>query len=176
MKRPFWLIPFVGLVLLPGSCMNVYVIFPEAKVEALTEDFLNQVSNPEFAKAAVSVSNPAIEQLKLEMAENHKQLLPHYVEGEIGINQVGLLQMRDTSSMNMKELTALKGLLASDNRARERFALEVIRQLGLDPSQCEKVGAIFAVVSRQSAPPGCWVQDEKGVWSRKQGSAPKGKE
>jgi len=33
MKRPFWLIPFVGLVLLPGSCMNVYITFPEDSVE-----------------------------------------------------------------------------------------------------------------------------------------------
>ena len=173
MKRPFWLIPFVGLVLLPGSCMNVYITFPEARVEAITEDFLNHVSNPEFAKAAVSVSNPAIEQLKLEMAKDHKQLLPHYVEGEIGINRVGLLEMRDTSGMHMKELRTLKGLLASDNRARVRFASEVVRQLGLDPNQTEKVGAIFAAISRQSAPSGCWVQDEKGLWSRKQDSATK---
>jgi hypothetical protein len=176
MKRAFWLIPLVGLVLLPGSCVNVYVIFPEAKVEAITEDFLYQVSNPELAKAAVSVSNPAIEQLNREMAENHKQLLPHYTGGEVGISRNGLLELRDASRLGMKELGALKRLLASDNRARERFALEVVRELGIDPSQAEKVGAIFAVKCRQSAPPGCWVQNEKGLWSRKQGTVPKGKE
>ncbi len=109
------------------------------------------------AQDATSVSNPAIRQLKDQIAANHNQLKPYYEKGAVKIGGDGMLVVANTSGLSVAEQAELKRLVRADNQARSSLYSEVAKALDISQGEVGKVKDIFARHWREKAP-AAWVQ------------------
>ena len=122
---------------------------------------------PAFAEEATTVSNAAIRGLKDQIGQRHQELLPFYQQGQVGITRDGFLEVRDTSSLGLPQVAALKKLVGADNAARRQLYEEVAKALNLKPEQVSQIQQIFAKQWREKAQTGWAVQGDDGQWERK---------
>jgi uncharacterized protein YdbL (DUF1318 family) len=119
------------------------------------------------AEEATTVSNAAIRALKDQIAQRHRELLPFYQQGQVGIAKDGNLEVRSTGGLGLPQVAALKRLVDADNADRRRLYEEVAKALNLKPEQVPQVRQIFAKQWRDKAQPGWQVQADDGGWVRK---------
>jgi uncharacterized protein YdbL (DUF1318 family) len=122
---------------------------------------------PAFAEEATTVSNAAIRGLKERIGQRHRELLPFYTEGRVGITRDGFLEVRGTSGLGLSQVAALKRLVDADNGDRRQLYEEVAKALNLKPDQVSQVRKIFAKQWRDKAQAGWAVQSDDGQWGRK---------
>ena len=122
---------------------------------------------PAFAEEATTVSNAAIRGLKEQIGQRHKELLPFYQQGQVGITRDGFLEVRGTSGLGLPQVASLKRLVEADNAARRQLYEEVANALNLKPDQVSQVRKIFAKQWREKAQAGWVVQADDGQWGRK---------
>ena len=124
---------------------------------------------PTDAHAAVdvNVSTPAIRALKASMANRFPQLQPLYGKGAIGETNTGLLAIRETGALSLKEKADVNRLVEQENADRQALYTEIIRANNLDPSNLSEVQRLFANSWRGKSSPGWWVQSDSGEWSKK---------
>ncbi|TVM19422.1 DUF1318 domain-containing protein [Oceanidesulfovibrio indonesiensis] len=109
------------------------------------------------AQDATTVSNPAIRQLKNQIAANHNQLKPYYEKGAVKIGKDGMLVVANTSGLSVAEQAELKRLVRADNQARSSLYNEVAKALDISQSEVGKIKDIFAKHWREKAP-ASWLQ------------------
>lgn len=149
---------------------------PESKPEQKPDkqsylDWVRVVSiGPGAAHAAavdVNVSTPAIRGLKAAMANRFPQLQPLYAKGGIGETNNGLVAVRDTAALSLKEKADVSRLVDEENRDRRALYAEIIRANNLDPNQVSEVQRIFANSWRDKSAAGWWIQQDGGQWVKK---------
>ncbi len=123
--------------------------------------------SPAFAEEATTVSNAAIRGLKDQIAQRHRELLPYYKQGQVGINRDGFLEVRQTGGLGLPQVASLKRLVEADNADRSRLYEEVAKALNLKPDQVPQIRRIFAKQWRDKADAGWAVQSDDGQWGRK---------
>ena len=125
---------------------------------------------PSAAHAAavdVNVSTPAIRGLKASMANRFPQLQPLYAKGGIGETNNGLVAVRDTDPLSLKEKADVSRLVDEENRDRRALYAEIIKANNLDPAQLAEVQRLFANSWRDKSAAGWWIQQDGGQWGRK---------
>ena len=122
---------------------------------------------PAFAEEATTVSNATIRGLKEQIGQRHRELLPFYQQGQVGITRDGFLEVRGTSGLGLPQVAGLKRLVDADNGARRQLYEEVAKALNLKPDQVSQVRRIFAKQWRDKAQAGWAVQADDGQWGRK---------
>jgi uncharacterized protein len=115
----------------------------------------------------VNVSTPAIRNLKAAMASRFPQLQPLYGKGAIGETNNGLLAIRDTGALSLKEKADVNRLVEQENADRQALYAEIIRANNLDMSKLAEVQRLFANSWRDKSSPGWWIQSDNGQWSKK---------
>jgi uncharacterized protein YdbL (DUF1318 family) len=83
--------------------------------------------------------------------------------GCLGENNRGLVEPRPGPSCP-PDGTALA---AAENDDRMRLYRTLVAQNNMPPGDLARVQAAFARTNRAAAPPGTWIQDDAGSWSRK---------
>ena len=175
------------------SCLTINIYFPVAEVEKTAEKIVDDVYGQKkeetppdkkddsslldwldllgprraHADEVTTVSNAAITALKNQIAANHSQLIPFYNGGQVGITQLGSLEIRSTSGLNLQQVATLRKLVEADNQARTRLYQEVATALNLQAEQVPKVRQIFANEWRNKAQGGWWIQSDSGSWQKK---------
>jgi uncharacterized protein YdbL (DUF1318 family) len=119
------------------------------------------------AEEATTVSNAAIRGLKDQIGQRHRELLPYYQQGQVGINRDGFLEVRGTSGLGLQQVASLKRLVDADNAARRQLYEEVAKALNLKPEQVPQVRQIFSKQWRDKAEAGWAIQGDDGQWRRK---------
>jgi uncharacterized protein YdbL (DUF1318 family) len=125
---------------------------------------------PTEASAAavdVNVSTPAIRTLRASMASRFPQLQPLYGKGAIGETNTGLLAIRDTGALSLKEKADVNRLVGQENADRQALYAEIIRANNLDMSRLAEVQKLFANSWRDKSSPGWWIQSDNGEWAKK---------
>jgi len=122
---------------------------------------------PAYAEEATTVSNATIRGLKDQIGQRHRELLPFYQQGQVGINKDGFLEVRGTSGLGLQQVASLKRLVDADNAARRQLYEEVAKALNLKPDQVSQVRQIFSKQWRDKAEAGWDVQADNGQWGRK---------
>ena len=122
---------------------------------------------PAFAEEATTVSNATIRGLKEQIGQRHRELLPFYQQGQVGITRDGFLEVRGTSGLGLPQVAALKRLVDADNAARRQLYEEVAKALNLKPEQVSQIRKIFANRWRDKAHAGWAVQGDDGQWVQK---------
>jgi uncharacterized protein YdbL (DUF1318 family) len=134
-------------------------------------DWLRLVAiGPTEAHAAavdVNVSTPAIRALKDAMAARFPQLQPLYGKGAVGETSNGLVAIRDTGALSLKEKADVNRLVADENRDRTALYTEIIKANNIDMGTLPEVQRIFANSWRGKSAPGWWIQQDNGQWAKK---------
>jgi uncharacterized protein YdbL (DUF1318 family) len=81
--------------------------------------------------------------------------------------QDGLLAIRSTDGLNLKERAETKQLVDAENRDRESLYAEIAKANNISRDQIPRIKAIFAKSWLDQSRPGWWVQDSQGNWRRK---------
>jgi len=125
---------------------------------------------PTAAHAAavdVNVSTPAVRALKASMANRFSQLQPLYAKGAVGETSNGLVVVRDTGALSLKEKADVNRLVDEENRDRTALYAEIIKANNLDMGTLPEVQRIFANSWRAKSAPGWWIQQDNGQWAKK---------
>lgn len=125
------------------------------------------ISEAQAQEADINVSNPAIRALKDAIRQRSDTIKPYMDRGNIGLAQDGLLTIRSTDGLNLKERAETKQLVDAENRDRESLYAEIAKANNISRDQIPRIKAIFAKSWLDQARPGWWVQDSQGNWRRK---------
>jgi uncharacterized protein YdbL (DUF1318 family) len=101
------------------------------------------------------------------MANRFPQLQPLYGKGAIGETNTGLVTIRDTGALSLKEKADLNRLVGEENADRQALYTEIIRANNLDMGTLGEVQRLFANSWRDKSSPGWWIQSDNGEWRKK---------
>jgi uncharacterized protein len=182
---------------LVSSCVTVNIYFPAAAVERAADQIVKETwgdpaekarkeppqsrfVNPEAVRvvfnlvneahaqeADINVSNPAIRALKDSIKKRSDSIKPFMDRGNVGITRDGLLTIRGTDGLNLKERAEAQQLVEAENRDREALYLEIAKANNIARESVPKIKAIFARSWIEQARPGWWIQDAQGNWLKK---------
>jgi uncharacterized protein YdbL (DUF1318 family) len=113
------------------------------------------------------VSNPAIRGLKESIKRRSAAIKPYMDKGNAGITQEGLLTIRNTDGLNLKERADVQQLIEAENRDRETLYAEIAKANNIPAEAIPKIKGIFARSWTDQAQPGWWIQDAQGTWKKK---------
>jgi uncharacterized protein YdbL (DUF1318 family) len=85
----------------------------------------------------------------------------------VGISREGLLSIRTTDGLSLKERAELQRLVDAENRDRESLYAEIARANNFPGDKIPEIKRIFAKSWTDQARPGWYVQDSQGNWRRK---------
>jgi uncharacterized protein YdbL (DUF1318 family) len=128
---------------------------------------LNFVGEAYAQEADINVSNPAIRALKDSIKQRSNAIKPYMDRGNIGIGQDGLLRIRSTDGLNLKERAEAQQLVEAENRDREALYGEIAKANNISKENIPKIKSIFAKSWIEQAQPGWWIQDTQGNWKKK---------
>ena len=128
---------------------------------------LTFVSEAQAQEADINVSNPAIRALKDSIKQRAGAIKPFMDRGNIGIGQDGLLMVRTTDGLNLKERSEAQQLVEAENRDREALYAEIAKANGIPKENVPRIKTIFAKSWLEQAQSGWYIQDSSGSWRRK---------
>lgn len=185
------------IALLANACVTVNIYFPAAAVERAADEIVKETwggrteSVPKdqprsqvptaarkiasisfideaFAQEAdINVSNPAIRALKDSIKNRSGSIKPFMDRGNVGLTKDGLLTVRTTDGLGLKERAEVQQLVDAENRDRESLYLEIAKANNFPRESVTRIKTIFARSWIEQAQPGWWVQDGQGNWQRK---------
>ena len=125
------------------------------------------VSEAQAQETDINVSNPAIRALKDSIKQRAGAIKPFMDRGNIGIGQDGLLMVRTTDGLNLKERSEAQQLVEAENRDREALYAEIAKANGIPKENVPRIKTIFAKSWIEQAQSGWYIQDSSGSWRRK---------
>jgi uncharacterized protein YdbL (DUF1318 family) len=128
---------------------------------------LNVIGEAHAQEADINVSNPAIRALKDSIKQRSNAIKPYMDRGNVGIGQDGLLAIRSTDGLNLKERAEAQQLVEAENRDRESLYAEIAKANGIPKENVPRIKNIFAKSWIEQAQPGWWIQDSQGNWKKK---------
>ncbi|HKY06798.1 MAG TPA: YdbL family protein [Candidatus Binatia bacterium] len=179
-----------------SACVTVNIYFPAAAVERAADQIVKEtwggpaepaknpppqskstkpsaasvsfrfISVAHAQEADINVSNPAIRALKDSIKQRSEAIKPYMDRGNVGIGQDGLLVIRNSDGLSLKERADVKQLVDAENRDRESLYAEIAKANNIARESIPKIKSIFAKSWIDQARPGWWVQDG-GSWRRK---------
>ena len=154
-----------------GSCVTINIYFPAEKVESVAGEIVEDIRGPSgnpgktpagdqssilrrtlaalstapaWAEEATTVSNPTIRALKESMRNRFASLKPFYQKGLLAEGDNGLVSVKGTQGLGLKEQRDLNNLVSAENKDRQALYREVATALKIDPSQVGRIAEIFA--------------------------------
>lgn len=182
--------------LLLSACVTVNIYFPAAAVERAADQIVKEtwgepakapapapqswhrhtllqlagqfsIGDAHAQEADINVSNPAIRAVKESIRVRSEAIKPFMDRGSIGIGADGLLAIRNTDGLNLKERAETKQLVDAENRDRDNLYAEIAKANNIPADNVPKIKAIFARSWIEQARAGWWLQDGQGNWKRK---------
>jgi uncharacterized protein YdbL (DUF1318 family) len=121
-----------------------------------------------FAQEAdINISNPAIRALKDSIKNRSGAIKPFMDRGNVGLTRDGLLTVRTTDGLSLKERAEVQQLVEAENRDRESLYLEIAKANNFPKESVPKIKSIFAKSWAEQAQSGWWIQDAQGNWRRR---------
>jgi uncharacterized protein YdbL (DUF1318 family) len=192
-KRTRTLVAAGVLAVSAAACITVNVYFPAPEVRRAAEEIVEEtwgggsaVGDPAstpaeprswldllgparaFAQGAnVDVSTPAIVKLKSSIAARAPKLKPFLAAGSVGIGRDGLLVVRSTDGVPLKDQATLRQLVDAENRDRLALYREIAKANDFGDDRVPEIQRIFAKTWIEKAEKGWWVQNDAGAWSQR---------
>ena len=177
------------------SCVTINIYFPAEQVRGAADRIVDEVMGeradgsapaqptpppakpqgsflrilgPATAVAApdINVTTPEIRALREAMKERFAQLSPYLDAGQIGIGLDGLLKIRTTEGLALKQRADVQRLTEAENQDRQRLYQEIARANRF-PDKGDEVQAIFAESWRDKAAKGWYLEQDGGSWKQK---------
>lgn len=123
------------------------------------------IASAEAAEADLSIDSSAIRQLRASMEIRFASLRPFYQSGAIGIQEDGLLTVRDAGSVALKDKNKVNKLVAAENSDRNRL-YQAIADANGHPEWTRQIKSTFAARWISNAQAGWWYRSS-GTWKQK---------
>lgn len=192
LKRTCFLLAF-----LVSACVTVNIYFPAAAVERAADQIVKETWGgpekpaekeqprslaPDLGKTMaflslatqayaqepdINLSNPAIRALKESIKKRSDLIKPYMDRGNVGITRDGLLTVRTTEGLSLKERAEVQQLQEAENRDRESLYVEIAKANNIPREAVPRIKGIFAKSWIDQAKAGWWIQDTQGVWKKK---------
>ena len=137
---------------------------PAARVVLNVLDFV--VPAAQAQQPNLDISTPAINKLQASMTARHAQLSAFYTGGAVGMDNNGLITLRDPKAVSIKERNAVNQLVAAENGDRNALYREIAKANG-HPDWEADIRGTFARRWVANAPKGWFFQDSGGGWKQK---------
>ena len=187
----------VFFLLILSACVTVNIYFPAAAVQRAADEIVKETwggpsgkSEPiqpqsqlrfgpdgtlsvgllsqAFAQEAdINVSNPAIRGLRESIKRRSGAIKPYMDKGSAGINRDGMLVVRSSEGLSLKDRAEVQQLIEAENRDRQALYAEIAKANNIPPDAVPKIKGIFAKSWIDQAQSGWWVQDSQGNWKMK---------
>jgi uncharacterized protein YdbL (DUF1318 family) len=187
----------VFFLVLLSACVTVNIYFPAAAVQRAADEIVKEtwggpsgksepiqpqsllplaplprlslgLTREAFAQEPdINVSNPAIRGLRESIKRRSGAIKPYMDKGNAAINQNGLLAVRSSDGLSLKERAEVQQLIEAENRDREALYAEIAKANNIPPEAVPKIKGIFAKSWIDQAQSGWWIQDPQGNWRRK---------
>lgn len=171
----------IAAVMLLAACVTINVYFPEAAAERAADRFIQEVlgedSRPAPAPDApatiglrwseilipsahaqnpnINIDTPQIQSIKQRMAERHREHLAAWLDaGAIGLDNSGLIAVRDRSAVSLADRRNLERVVAEENSDRRA----VYREIAVANGRPEWESEIRETFARQ------WVANARSGW------------
>ena len=118
-----------------------------------------------YAVPDLEVNTPAISAIKNSMQARHSQLAAHYASGAIGLTKDGLIAVRDTTAVPLKDRQGINALVAAENADRNALYKEIAAGNG-HPEWRGDIQGTFAGRWIDKAQAG-WYYQNDGGWVKK---------
>ncbi|WP_198290692.1 YdbL family protein [Methylophilus sp. 5] len=76
---------------------------------------------PAHAAADLDVNTPAVAAVKASMQSRHRQLLPHYQSGAVGLTADGFVAVKEAGLVPLSQRSALAALVKDENADRTQL-------------------------------------------------------
>jgi uncharacterized protein YdbL (DUF1318 family) len=138
----------------------------QASMYQVIDTAINIVVSPAQAdEANLAIDSAEIRQLRAAMESRFASLQPLYAAGYIGIQADGLLAVRDSGSVPLKDRNQVNKLVAAENA--DRISLyQAIANANGHPEWAAQIKSTFAARWVSNAQPGWWYQSS-GSWKQK---------
>jgi len=175
----------LSILFLAGcAVVNVYVTFPEEKIQQAAEDLLAPPPKSEpvssllksiftgtaYAQEAVQVKkdiqtdSPVIRAAKQKMDSWREELDNFKKEGFVGETNDFSVVVRSLPS-DSAAASRVKKLVADENAQRKIMMDDLLKINNVPPGETEKFKRIFADTMKKYSPEGTWIQSDE--WYRK---------
>ncbi|MCX5813218.1 MAG: DUF1318 domain-containing protein [Proteobacteria bacterium] len=186
---------FIGIALL-SACVTVNIYFPAAAVQKAADEIVDEVRGtkdqqkpdkkpgsqswflnelrfsvgPKEVQAQtvnIIVSTPAIREMKHAIRERFHLVKPFYEQGNVGENKSGLIEIRNTDNLGLKDKADITRLVEQENNNRMMLYTEVMKANKLSAQSMPEIQKIFANSWRIKSQPNWWIQNDNGQWEKK---------
>ncbi len=118
------------------------------------------------AQANFDIETPEIRALTASMNARHRELLPSYVSGAIGLTADGLVDIRDRNLVPLAERNTIRQLVDAENRDRNALYKAIAVANG-QPGWEADIRKTFAQRWVSRADKGWWFRNAAGNWEQK---------
>jgi uncharacterized protein YdbL (DUF1318 family) len=187
----------LGVVVLIISCVTVNIYFPAAEVQKAADVIVDDVRQLEkkqeqkpqeqqklnqlyqkiknlslgltvaYAQIDIDISTPAIRALKDSIRQRFSQLKLFYDRGNVGENNIGMLETRDLANLNLKEKADISRLVEQENKDRKDLYTEIMKANKFDIEVLPRIQKMFANSWREKSQSNWWIQKDSGEWEIK---------
>ena len=113
----------------------------------------------------LTIDSPEIRQLRATMENRFAALQPFYAAGFIGIQEDGLLAVKDAASVPLKDRNQINKLITAENADRQNLYQAIANANG-HPDWATQIKSTFAARWVSNAQTGWWYQSS-GNWKQK---------
>jgi len=117
--------------------------------------------------ADINITTPAIRTLKESIKQRSESIKPFMDSGNAGIGNDGLIVIRNSDGLNLKDKARLIRLIAAENDERNALYSEIAKANKFSPDKIPDIKSIFAGSWIDNARSGWWIQDSGGNWKQK---------
>jgi uncharacterized protein YdbL (DUF1318 family) len=114
----------------------------------------------------INISTPGLNRLRDMMKNRHASLEPWYNNGTVGMDNQGLITIRDENAIPLRERNNVKKLVSDENRDRMALYQELAQANG-HPEWENEIRDTFARRWIANAPSGWWYIGAGGRWMQK---------
>lgn len=178
------------------SCVTINIYFPAEEMRGAADKIVNEVwgerpangadkatppppeKSPDssfyqllipanaYAAQDINVSTPAIRTIKESIKERASQLIGFLDSGHLGLGHDGLLKIRTTDGLSLKDRGQLNQLVKAENQDRKQLYEEIAKANDF-PDKVDEVQSIFAKSWRDQAQKGWFLEKADGSWAQK---------
>lgn len=176
------------------SCVTINIYFPAEEIRGAADKIVNEVWGDQqknvdevappvekspgssfyqllsptnaFAGQDINVSTPAIRTIKASIKDRSGEMIGFLDAGNVGLGHDGLLMVRDTSGLNLKQKGQVNKLVKEENQDRQRLYTEIAAANNF-PEKADEVQSIFADSWRSQAKKGWFLEKADGSWAQK---------
>ena len=117
--------------------------------------------------ANIDIESPQINAIKQRMVQRQREHLADWLDaGAIGLDNSGLIAIRDRSAVSLAERRRLEQVVSEENADRRAVYREIAVANG-HPEWEEQIRGTFAKRWIANARPGWYYQDDSGAWQQK---------